>query len=78
MSKPLKAISDSGPLIHLKEINALNALKIFELYSPVAVQEETKGLAEKECKVVAVKNKTIARATDTIKLRKVISLFIFI
>lgn len=65
MSKPLKAVLDSGPFIHLKETNALNALKIFELHSPMAVLEETKGLAKIECNTVAVKNKTIVELLST-------------
>ena len=43
---PLIAIADSGPLIHLAEIEALSALRVLErLHIPDAVWEETIGPA---------------------------------
>ena len=65
MSKQLKAVLDSGPFIHLKEINALDALKIFELNSPVAVFEETRGLEGIDCQSICVKNKSIVEMLST-------------
>ena len=59
MAEKLKAVLDSGPFIHLKEINALKALKIFELHAPIEVSEETRGLQGIKCSTKAVKNKTM-------------------
>jgi len=59
MDERTKAVLDSGPFIHLKEINDLKALKVFGLRAPIEVSEETKGLRGIKCGIQAVKNKTM-------------------
>ncbi|MFH0954987.1 MAG: hypothetical protein V1777_02700 [Candidatus Micrarchaeota archaeon] len=44
MGPKIKAVVDSGPLIHLNEIGAVAALSIFDCVSPPAVQEEVRQI----------------------------------
>ncbi|MDO8625633.1 MAG: hypothetical protein Q7R47_06120 [Candidatus Diapherotrites archaeon] len=44
MGPQIKAVSDTGPLIHLREIGALDALKIFSIIVPPEVKEELKTI----------------------------------
>ncbi|MBI4210988.1 MAG: hypothetical protein HY544_05820 [Candidatus Diapherotrites archaeon] len=43
MGPEVKAVADSGPIIHLREIGALKALGIFKIIIPPAVNEEIRG-----------------------------------
>ncbi len=45
MGPKVKAVADSGPIIHLREIGAEKALSVFSVVVPPAVAQEVKGAA---------------------------------
>ena len=58
MTTRLSAVSDSGPIIHLSEIDAAKAFKIFkELIIPDEVSRETKNLCIPSIRIVQLNQK---------------------
>jgi len=69
----LDAVSNSGPLIHLKEINCMHLFDLFNtLTVPTSVLEEVGELTLKNIKVVRVseKNKAFMKSISNFKLQQ--------
>ena len=64
----LKAVSNSGPIIHLHEINQLKLFDLFgDLIIPVSVSNEIKGIDISRVKTVDVKPDEIKGFVEQIK-----------
>lgn len=57
MAKRDRAVSNTGPILHLFEIQALNALKLFRIHIPEEVGRELKKLTGKHFDTIMLKPK---------------------